>query len=184
VVAFGREFLPTTDYAGEIYMRQERMGALMGTTSRIAAFGLRMPRRGTSACSFPDDLTAWRAAEIGFRHFPIGAPESRKSLTALHVCAGRQSACRAGAGLAQLLVCLRRDGRIRARGGVGLALSRWMAEGDPGADLFAMDVARYGAFATPAYTNVRRRRTTGGAFESRFPTRSARGSSVATHASL
>jgi len=30
-----------------------------------------------------------------------------------------------------------------------------MAEGDPGADLFAMDVARYGAFATPAYTNVK-----------------------------
>ena len=40
-------------------------------------------------------------------------------------------------------------------GGVGLALSRWMAHGDPGSDLFAMDVARYGAFATPAYTNIK-----------------------------
>ena len=35
-------------------------------------------------------------------------------------------------------------------GGVGLALARWMIEGEPGADVFGMDVARYGPFATNA----------------------------------
>src|SRR2546430_5609735 len=30
--------------------------------------------------------------------------------------------------------------------------SRWMAQGDPGQDIISMDVARFGAFATPKYT--------------------------------
>src|SRR5256886_16335063 len=33
--------------------------------------------------------------------------------------------------------------------------SRWMAEGDPGQDILSMDVARFGAFATPKYTSLK-----------------------------
>ena len=33
-------------------------------------------------------------------------------------------------------------------GGVGLSLAQWMIEGEPGADIFGMDIARYGAFAS------------------------------------
>jgi dimethylglycine dehydrogenase len=40
-------------------------------------------------------------------------------------------------------------------GGIGLVLSRWMAEGDPGQDIISMDVARFGAFATPKYTSIK-----------------------------
>jgi dimethylglycine dehydrogenase len=40
-------------------------------------------------------------------------------------------------------------------GGVGLALSRWMVDGDPGQDVLAMDVARYGHFAMPRYTAIK-----------------------------
>ncbi|MGH8254256.1 MAG: glycine cleavage T C-terminal barrel domain-containing protein, partial [Steroidobacteraceae bacterium] len=40
-------------------------------------------------------------------------------------------------------------------GGIGLVLSRWMAENDPGQDILSMDVARFGAFATPRYTAVK-----------------------------
>jgi dimethylglycine dehydrogenase len=32
-------------------------------------------------------------------------------------------------------------------GAIGLTLANWMIEGDPGADIFGMDVARYGSFA-------------------------------------
>lgn len=35
--------------------------------------------------------------------------------------------------------------------GVALALAQWIVEGEPDGDVFAMDVARYGQFATPAY---------------------------------
>ena len=40
-------------------------------------------------------------------------------------------------------------------GGVGLALAEWMVEGEPSRDLFAMDVARYGSWCTPAYTRAK-----------------------------
>jgi dimethylglycine dehydrogenase len=40
-------------------------------------------------------------------------------------------------------------------GGIGLVLSRWIAEGDPGQDVLAMDSARYGVFATPKYTSIK-----------------------------
>src|SRR5262249_22279254 len=40
-------------------------------------------------------------------------------------------------------------------GGIGLVVSRWMAESDPGQDILSMDVARFGAFATPKYTSIK-----------------------------
>lgn len=35
---------------------------------------------------------------------------------------------------------------------MGLTLAEWMVEGEPTRDVFAMDVARFGKFATRAYT--------------------------------
>ena len=40
-------------------------------------------------------------------------------------------------------------------GGVGLALANWMTTGDPGFDIWGMDVARFGDWTTLAYTNVK-----------------------------
>jgi dimethylglycine dehydrogenase len=54
-------------------------------------------------------------------------------------------------------------------GGVGLALSRWMVDGDPGADVWAMDVSRYGDWATLAYTNAKVRENYSRRFRIRFP---------------
>ena len=54
-------------------------------------------------------------------------------------------------------------------GGVGLALSQWMVSGDPGADVWAMDVARYGGWATLAYTNAKVRENYSRRFRIRFP---------------
>lgn len=54
-------------------------------------------------------------------------------------------------------------------GGVGLALARWMVDGDPGADIWAMDIARYGPWASPGYTHARVRETYARRFRIRFP---------------
>ena len=54
-------------------------------------------------------------------------------------------------------------------GGVGLSLANWMIEGDPGADIWAMDVARYGDWATPRYTNAKVRENYSRRFRIRFP---------------
>src|SRR5438874_646261 len=54
-------------------------------------------------------------------------------------------------------------------GGVGLALSQWMVTGDPGFDVWAMDVARYGEWATRRYTNAKVRENYARRFSIRFP---------------
>jgi dimethylglycine dehydrogenase len=54
-------------------------------------------------------------------------------------------------------------------GGVGLALSHWMVDGDPGADVWGMDVARYGDWTTLAYTNAKVRENYSRRFSIRFP---------------
>ncbi len=54
-------------------------------------------------------------------------------------------------------------------GGVGLALSNWMINGDPGFDVWAMDVARFGDWATLAYTNAKVRENYSRRFRIRFP---------------
>ena len=159
IVSFGREMLPTTDYSGEIYMRQEGRGILMGTYEQDC----KVWSPDTTPWDFnmqllPDDLERLAPhLEIGFKHFPpIGragikkvvngpftfAPDGNPLVGPVRGLRNFWSACGVMAGFAQ-------------GGGVGLALSRWMAEGDPGADVFAMDVARFGAFATPRYTNVK-----------------------------
>ena len=54
-------------------------------------------------------------------------------------------------------------------GGVGLALANWMIDGDPGFDVWAMDVARFGDWATMAYTNAKVRENYSRRFRIRFP---------------
>ena len=54
-------------------------------------------------------------------------------------------------------------------GGVGLALANWMTDGDPGFDIWAMDVARYGDWATLAYTNEKVRENYSRRFRITFP---------------
>ena len=54
-------------------------------------------------------------------------------------------------------------------GGVGLSLANWMVDGDPGADIWAMDVARYGDYATLAFTNSKVRENYSRRFRITFP---------------
>ncbi|MEL6533533.1 MAG: glycine cleavage T C-terminal barrel domain-containing protein, partial [Pseudomonadota bacterium] len=69
---------------------------------------------------------------------------------------GFWSACAVMAGLSQ-------------GGGVGLALANWITEGDPGFDVWAMDVARYGDWATLSYTNPKVQENYSRRFSIRFP---------------
>jgi dimethylglycine dehydrogenase len=159
VIAFGKEVLPTTDYSGEIYMRQEGQGILMGTYEQdCRVWSPHSTPWDFSMQLLPDDIDRLAPhLEIGFKHFPpIGragikkvvngpftfAPDGNPLVGPVRGLSNYWSACAVMAGFAQ-------------GGGVGLALSRWMVEGDPGADIFAMDVARFGKYATPAYTNTK-----------------------------
>ena len=154
-----QEIVNTTDYAGEIYMRQERGGALIGTYEPhgIVWSPVKTPD-DFSMQLLPDDFERLAPYfEVGFEHFPaLGRVGIRKVINGPFTFApdgnplvgpvrGVQNfwvACAVMAGFSQ-------------GGGIGLVLSRWMAENDPGQDIISMDVARFGAFATPKYTSIK-----------------------------
>jgi dimethylglycine dehydrogenase len=154
-----REIVNTTDYAGEIYMRQEGRGAVIGTYEPHGAVWspVRTPD-DFSMQLLPDDVERLAPYfEVGFKHFPalgrVGikkaingpftfAPDGNPLVGPVRGIRNYWVACAVMAGFSQ-------------GGGIGLVLSRWMAHGDPGQDILSMDVSRFGAFATPKYTSVK-----------------------------
>jgi dimethylglycine dehydrogenase len=154
-----KEIVNTTDYAGEIYMRQERRGALIGTYEPhgVVWSPLQTPD-DFSMELLPEDFERLAPYfEVGFRHFPalgrVGirkavngpftfAPDGNPLVGPVRGVRNYWVACAVMAGFSQ-------------GGGIGLVLSRWMAENDPGQDIISMDVARFGAFATPKYTSLK-----------------------------
>src|SRR5246127_5113963 len=177
VVAFNRERgheLPhAIDFKAEIYMRQERQGMVLGTYERACVpwspkttpwdFGAQLLE--------PDLDRIAPSLEIGYQHFPAMAnagirrvvngpftfsPDGNPLVGPVQGLPGFWCACAVMAGFSQ-------------GGGVGLALSQWMVNGDPGFDVWAMDVARYGEWATRGYTNAKVRENYARRFSIRFP---------------
>jgi dimethylglycine dehydrogenase len=167
------EQLHAIDFEGEIYIRQERGGMLMGTYERAGVPWSEV----TTPWDFGQDLLAndleriAPSLEVGFQHFPAlegagikkvvngpftFAPDGNPLIGPIRGLKNFWVACGVMAGFSQ-------------GGGVGLALSRWMVDGDPGADIWGMDVARYGDWTTLAYTNAKVRENYSRRFSIRFP---------------
>ncbi|MEY2939593.1 MAG: hypothetical protein RIS58_580, partial [Actinomycetota bacterium] len=169
----GRELPHMIDFAGEIYARQEGQSILLGTYEQ--------DNRPWSAKETPWDFVFQLLPhdldrisdelERGFAHFPaVGragikkfvngpftfSPDGNPLVGPIKGMRGMWSACAVMAGLSQ-------------GGGVGLSLANWMVHGDPGADIWAMDVARYGDYATLAYTNSKVRENYSRRFRITFP---------------
>jgi dimethylglycine dehydrogenase len=154
-----REIVNTTDYAGEIYMRQERGGALIGTYEPhgIVWSPLKTPD-DFSMQLLPDDFERLAPQfEVGFRHFPaLGRAGIRKAINGPFTFAPDGNPLVGPVrGLRNYWVACAVMAGFSQGGGIGLVLSRWMAEHDPGQDIISMDVARFGAFATPKYTSLK-----------------------------
>ena len=169
----GKMVLHAVDFDGEIYMRQERGGMLLGTYEK---HGVPWSPKATpwdfGPTLLPDDMDRMAEnLEVGFRHFPpfqkagikkiingpfTFAPDGNPLIGPIRGLRNYWVACGVMAGFSQ-------------GGGVGLALSNWMCDGDPGMDVWAMDVARFGDWANRAYTNVKVRENYGRRFRVRFP---------------
>ncbi len=162
VATTGHEMPMALDFAGEIYIRQEGGAMLLGTYEQACVpwspretpwdFGSRLLK--------PDLERITPELSVAFRHYPamgtIGirnvvngpftfSPDGNPLVGPVRGLRGYWVACGVMAGLSQ-------------GGGVGLALATWMTagdHGDSGMDIWAMDVARYGDYATLAYTNAR-----------------------------
>ena len=154
-----QEIVNTTDYSGEIYLRQERGGALIGTYEPHG--------KVWSPVQTPDDFSMQllpdefeRLApyfEVGFEHFPaLGRAGIRKAINGPFTFAPDGNPLVGPVrGLRNYWVACAVMAGFSQGGGIGLVLSKWMTEGDPGQDILSMDVSRFGAFATPKYTSIK-----------------------------
>jgi dimethylglycine dehydrogenase len=168
-----RELVNTTDYAGEIYMRQERGGALIGTYEPhgVVWSPLKTPA-DFSMQLLPDDFERLAPYfEVGFRHFPaLGRAGIRKAINGPFTFAPDGNPLVGPVrGLHNYWVACAVMAGFSQGGGIGLVLSRWMAHDDPGQDILSMDVARFGSFATPKYTALKVPENYGRRFRLAYP---------------
>lgn len=151
-----RELPLVVDLDGEMYMRPEGRGLLLGVYEQEAT---PWSRDGTSWDFGDNELLPpnleriSRELEKGFKRFPalneVGirkivngpftfAPDGNPLVGPVPGAPNFWSACGVMSGFAQ-------------GGGVGLTLAQWMIDGEPDGDVYALDVARFGAYATASY---------------------------------
>ncbi|MEM7653729.1 MAG: FAD-dependent oxidoreductase, partial [Pseudomonadota bacterium] len=169
----GKEVVHAIDFKGEIYLRQERGGMLMGTYERACVpwSEKQTPWDFGHELLQPDVDRIAPSLEIGFNHFPAFekagikqiingpftfAPDGNPLVGPVRGLPNFWLACGVMAGFSQ-------------GGGVGLALSQWMINGDPGMDVWGMDIARFGDWTTMAYTNAKVRENYSRRFRIRYP---------------
>ena len=177
VVAFnqanGRELAHAIDFSGELYIRQEGTGMLLGTYEKACQpwSPLQTPWEFGHELLPPDLDRISPSLEFGFKRFPAFeragikkivngpfafAPDGNPLAGPVQGLTNYWCACAVMAGFSQ-------------GGGVGLSLANWMVDGDPGFDIFGMDVARFGEWATLRYTNAKVRENYSRRFSIRFP---------------
>ncbi|WP_296745722.1 FAD-dependent oxidoreductase [Mesorhizobium sp.] len=155
--AHGREIALTVDLDNELYMRQEHNGVLLGVYETPAT---PWSLSGTPWTYGESDLLPPRLDRLedalvrGFARFPSVAeagikrivngpftfsPDGNPLVGPVPGLRNYWAACGVMAGFSQ-------------GGGIGLTLAQWMINGDPGSDVFfAMDVSRFGDFASRDY---------------------------------
>ncbi len=167
LAALGREIPAAVDFQGAAYLRQERHGLVLGTYEQDCRhwavngtpqdFGMELLPPDLDRIAEPLAVVMERMpalARAGIKRIVNGgmvfAPDGNPIIGPLpgHPTAFVAAGIMAG---------------FSQGGGVGLAIARWIIVGEPGMDVFAMDVARFGDFANRAYAlektreNYRRR---------------------------
>lgn len=148
------------DLDGEIYLRQERKGMLLGVYEKEAtpwAMNDTPWDHGETELLPPNLDRLTDALEKGFQRFPSLAEAGIRRIVngpfvftpdgnpLVGPIPGRRNywmACGVMAGFSQ-------------GGGVGLALAQWITGGEPEGDISAMDVCRFGPYATKSYTRAK-----------------------------
>ncbi len=152
LVARKTEMPCVTDLEGFTYLQQERKGVLLGVYERNpkhwktegAEWDYGMELLPEEIDRISEELTIGfdrfpRLREIGIRKWVNGAftftPDGNPLVGPVPGRRNFWAACGCMSGFSQ-------------GGAIGLVLAHWIVDGDPGADIFGMDVARYGAFAS------------------------------------
>ena len=169
----GHEMGHAVDFSAELYTRQERDGVLIGTYEQNCKpwSPRETPWNFGSELLEPDYDRIMPSLEKIFEHFPaykdvgirqavngpfVFAPDGNPMIGPVRGLPGYWCAVGVMAGFSQ-------------GGGVGLSMANWMIHGDPGADIWAMDIARYGDWASMRYTNKKVRENYSRRFQIKFP---------------
>jgi dimethylglycine dehydrogenase len=147
------------DYEANIYFRQERNGMLLGTyeprstpwkvNGTPADFGHELLQ--------PDlDRIADRL-ELAFGRIPVLGRTGIKTVVNGPFTFGPDGNPMIGPvpGMTNYWAAVGVMAGFCQAGGVGLCLAEWMIDGEPSIDVWAMDIARFGSFATPDWGTVK-----------------------------
>ncbi|MGI3186438.1 GcvT family protein [Nioella aestuarii] len=147
------------DYEANIYFRQERQGMLLGTYEPKST-----PWKvGGTPWDFghellqPDlDRIADRL-EMSFERIPTIGEAGIKDMINGPFTFGPDGNPMIGPvpGMRNYWVAVGVMAGFCQGGGVGLTMAEWMIDGEPSIDVWAMDVARFGEFATPDWGTVK-----------------------------
>lgn len=159
VANFGKELPHVLDLEGESYLRQERLGLVIGFyEQQCDPWGV-----GGTPWEFGHELLQNNLERIGdslaiaFKRYPVlekagiktiingpftFAPDGNPLVGPVLGLRNYWSACGVMAGFSQ-------------GGGVGLSLAEWMIHGEPSRNIMAMDVARFGDYCTKPYTRIK-----------------------------
>jgi dimethylglycine dehydrogenase len=169
-----REMPLILDLDGEIYLRQERKGVLLGVYEPDAtpwALDGAPWTYGETELLAPNLDRLTDSLDKGFRRFPslqnagirrivngpfTFSPDGNPLVGPVPGLRHYWSACAVMAGFAQ-------------GGGVGLSLAQWIIEGETESDIQGMDVARFGTYTTRAYTVARAREFYARRFQMAYP---------------
>ncbi len=174
IVERGEARLPAgIDYEGNMYFRQERQGMLLGTYEpsstpwRVAG----TPQDFGHELLPPDLDRIAERLELGFERIPALGRAGIKNIINGPFTFGPDGNPMIGPvpGMRNYWVAVGVMAGFCQAGGVGLCLAEWMIDGEPAIDVWAMDVARFGDYATPDYGTVKASENYERRFVMRFP---------------
>ncbi|MDD9884398.1 MAG: FAD-dependent oxidoreductase [Gammaproteobacteria bacterium] len=173
IAALQRELPAVADRDKEYYMRQEGDGLLVGAYEADGRFWSEdgTPMDFGHELLQPDleriEDNVMRACE----RVPVLAEAGIKRVINGPMIWSPDSAALLGPapGLRNYFVCCGIIPGFSQSAGLGLTVAQWLVEGEPELDMFAWDVTRFGAWATPAFTRARALDTYSSRFRIHFP---------------
>jgi dimethylglycine dehydrogenase len=147
------------DYEANIYFRQERNGMLLGTYEpRSTPWKVHgTPMDFGHELLSPDLDRISDRLELAFGRIPALASAGIKTIVNGPFTFGPDGNPMIGPvpGMTNYWAAVGVMAGFCQAGGVGLCLAEWMIDGAPSIDVWAMDIARFGNFATPDWGTVK-----------------------------
>ena len=148
-----------TDFEGNIYFRQEGKGMLLGTYEQQST---PWKIEGTPM-SFGHELLEPKLENIqdrlaiGFERMPALEKAGIKNIVNGPFTFGPDGSPLIGPvpGLQNYWVAVGVKAGFCQGGGVGKCIAEWIIDGEPSIDVWAMDVARFGDYASPQYGTIK-----------------------------